>query len=235
MRYQKALVLLGLFCSIKLISSCSKEEALSIPKTINDIDGNLYHTVIIDKQIWLVENLKVTKFNNGDPITNVTDVTEWSLLNTSAWSYYTNDELYNDPYGKMYNAYAIIDSRKICPKGWHVPSNEEWIILENFILESGASGAGGALKEAGTTHWLSPNVGATNTSGFTALPGGYRSGNGEFPFDGIENLGSIGLWWSSSDYDSENLWIRTMGKYWDGLGKQEGFRNAGLSCRCLMD
>ena len=126
----------------------------------------------------------------------------------------------------------MTDSRKICPKGWHVPTYGEWTALEDYI---GAGAAGGALKEAGTSHWLSPNTGATNITGFTALPGGYRSSNGEFPFDGIENLGSLGLRWSSTEFDANNLWRCTIGKYFNGLVMQEGVKKAGISCRCIMD
>lgn len=211
--------------------ACSEENAPSIPETVTDIDGNVYHTVIIGEQVWLKENLRVSKYNNGDLIPNVEDVGDWSSQTEGAWSYYVNDSQYDDPYGKMYNSFAVTDPRKICPDGWHVPSDEEWTELEIYIVELGEE-PGGALKEAGTDHWLSPNTGATNTTGFTALPGGYRGGNGEFP---IQNLGSFGLWWSSTEFDEENLWIRTMGYDWPGLGRQEGFNTAGLSCRCLMD
>lgn len=217
--------------TILIIISCSEEEN-SIPKTITDIDGNVYSTVVIGKQIWIQENLRVTKYRNGDAIENVIDDTEWSMLETGAWCYYTNDSQYDDPYGKLYNSFAITDARRICPKGWHVPSDDEWTALENFL---GVGSAGAALKESGTTHWLSPNTGATNSSGFTALPGGYRGGTGVFPFVGIDNLGSHGLWWSSTEFDEENLWIRTMGKDWNGLGRQEGNKWAGLSCRCILD
>lgn len=210
-----------------LFSSCWKDKTTTIPGTVIDIDGNVYNTIIIGKQVWMKENLKVTRYNNGDSIINVIDSVEWSALKTGAWSYYMNDPQYNNLYGKLYNNSAVIDPRKICPKGWHLSSDDEWTTLETYI---GGSSMGGALKEAGTSHWLSPNTGATNSSGFTALPGGFRGGNGGFTFNGIPYLGSLGLWWTST-----GLWIRTLANDFDGLSRQDGDKNAGLSCRCILD
>jgi uncharacterized protein (TIGR02145 family) len=219
-----------------LTNSCKKDKDKDITNNsptniVTDIDGNIYHKVTIGQQVWLVENLKVTKFQDGSTIANVIGSAEWSVLATPAWCYYTNDQQYDNPYGKLYNGFAIIDKRKICPKGWHVPSDVEWTTLVNFLEPL----AGGSLKESGTTHWQSPNEGATNLSGFTALPGGYRAGIGEFPYVGIANLGYIGLWWSSTDYDTDNLWIRTMSNTGTSVYSQDGFIKAGLSCRCIED
>jgi uncharacterized protein (TIGR02145 family) len=220
-----------------ILNSCSKENKTSDPSKVTDIDGNVYDTVIIGNQVWLKENLKVTRYNNGQSIKNIEDAAQWSSLRSGAWSYYNNDPQYNDPYGKLYNSFAVQDARKICPKGWHVPTDIEWTALENYI---GGRGAGGALKEAtseaGTSHWVSPNIGATNLFGFTALPGGYRTGSGQFPFDGIQNLGSLGLWWSSTFLQgSEDLWIRVLDTNSAIIDSQNGDKNAGLSCRCISN
>ncbi len=226
-----SLFIVGVFL---MLSGCSKKDdkAPITPNTVTDIDGNVYHAVTIGTQVWLIENLKVSKYRNGNSIQNVIEAASWDTLTIGAWSYYLNDPQYNNPYGKLYNGFAVIDSRGICPEGWHIPDDQEWTTLGTYV---GTDTAGGALKEAGTSHWLSPNTGATNSTGFTALPGGYRSSGGDFPFDGIENLGSLALWWSSTEFDVDRLWIRTLNKYSSHLDSQDGYKKAGLSCRCIMD
>lgn len=188
--------------------------------------------MVIGKQIWIQENLRVTKYRNGDAIENVTDNMEWSTLSTGAWCYYDNDAQYNEPYGKLYNGYAINDTRMICPEGWHVPTDDDWNSLEDLF-------SGGELKEAGTTHWVNPNVGATNSSGFTALPGGLRYGsNGAFLFNGIGTMGFYGYWWTASDSDFEDIWIRNLEYNLEGSissSSSEGFTQYGFSCRCIKD
>jgi uncharacterized protein (TIGR02145 family) len=147
---------------------CGKEDPVKgIPV---DIDGNEYHTVIIGGQEWMVENLRVTPYRNGDPIPNVSDTTSWRALTTGAYCSYDNDPSCSAMYGNLYNWYAVNDFRQIAPEGWHVPTYEEWIVLETHL--GGDTIAGGKLKESGTEHWRAPNVGGTNESGFSALPGG---------------------------------------------------------------
>ncbi len=136
-----------------------------------DYDGNAYDTVMIGTQVWLKENLRVTHYNNGDLIPNITGNTEWAATATGARCYYNNDSASYDPvYGVLYNWYAVSDSRHLCPAGWHVSGNAEWQAAENYL--GGDVIAGGKMKEEGTLHWLSPNTGATNASRFTGLPGG---------------------------------------------------------------
>jgi len=139
--------------------------------TVTDIDGNLYNTVVIGTQTWMVENLKVTKFNDGTDIPNVTDETTWNNLNTPAFCWYENDVTYKNPYGALYNWYSVNNS-KLCPTGWHVATKAEWDALISYL--GGVYQAYVKLKEAGSSHWLGTNTG-TNSYGFTALPGGYRS------------------------------------------------------------
>ncbi len=146
--------------------------------TLTDIDGNVYRTIKIGNQWWLAENLKVTHYRNGNPIIKlIADEPNWSswasMLNGACCAYEYNDSLANI-YGYLYNWFAVADPRKISPEGWHVPNDDEWNSLIKFL--GGESVAGGKLKEAGTSHWLSPNNGATNESGFTAFPGGERGG-----------------------------------------------------------
>lgn len=142
--------------------------------------------VIIGTQTWKVCNLNVDTYRNGDPIPEVTDPTEWAALTTGAWCYYNNDPANGPIYGKMYNGYAVRDPRGLAPKGYHVPLNEEWSTLIYYLGDG--SIAGGKMKEIGTSHWLSPNTGATNSSGFSALPGGVRGASG---FISINEVGSF--------------------------------------------
>jgi len=174
--------------------------------TVEDIDGNVYHTVKIGTQIWMVENFNVTHYRNGDPIPVMTNDSLWSELTKGAYCNYKNYPPNCKIYGKLYNFYAITDKRNIAPIGWHVPSEVEWQTLEKTLgmtqesVDSfGAYGTiqGGILKETDTIHWKGTNVGATNSSGFTALPGGFRDYNGKFI--GLKTSGS---WWTSTEQNS---------------------------------
>jgi len=138
----------------------------------SDIDGNVYNTITIGTQIWMKENLKTTKYNDGSSIPLVTDNTAWINLSTPGYCWYNNDAAtYKSAYGAMYNWYTV-NTGKICPPNWHVPTDTQWETLITYL--GGKIIAGGKMKETGTAHWTSPNIGATNETGFTALPGGYR-------------------------------------------------------------
>jgi uncharacterized protein (TIGR02145 family) len=154
----------------------------------SDIDGNIYQTVTNCIQTWMKTNLNVSKYRNGDIIPQVTDPQAWGALTTGAWCYYANTSSNGTTYGKLYNWYAVNDPRGLSPSGWHVPTKTEWDIITNCL--GGPQVAGGSMKEAGSIHWNSPNI-ATNNSGFTALPGGLRDGNGIF-----SNINYNGYWWS---------------------------------------
>jgi uncharacterized protein (TIGR02145 family) len=170
-------------------------------QTVKDIDGNFYHTVAIGTQVWMVEDLKVTHYRNGDPIPNVTDNTQWSNQKTGAYCDYDNKPGNSITYGKLYTGYAVQDIRNIAPNGWHVPNDDEWGKLIQYLKGGNVAGK---LKETGTTHWISPNTGATNESGFTALPGGARDHSGMFG-----GVGYIGYWWISGG-DTFKTWSRNM-------------------------
>jgi uncharacterized protein (TIGR02145 family) len=195
---------------------------------ITDIDGNVYHTVTIGTQVWMLENLKVTHYRNGDSIPNITDNTEWGNLKTGAYCNYNNDPNNADTYGRLYNWYVVIDNRKICPAGWHVPTYKDWEILEDYL--GGVPVAGGKIKEAGTVHWKSPNTGATNESGFTALPGGYRRFTGKFYF-----IGYYGYWWSTRAYNVNNAWYNYLGYIYNNLNRYFYSKTLGFSIRCVKD
>jgi uncharacterized protein (TIGR02145 family) len=192
-------------------------------------------SLTIDKQVWMLKNLDVSAYRNGDPLPEVTDPNLWVGLNTGAWCWYNNDSsTYAAIYGKLYNWYAVNDTRGLAPAGWHVPSDLEWTTLSNFL--GGDAVAGGAMKEAGmsnkgsTTHWIAPNTGATNSSGFTGLPGGVRDDRGEFNF--IQN---DGYWWSTTEINEPEAWSRYLGFYGALLGRTNTTKQIGFSVRCLKD
>lgn len=194
---------------------------------VSDFDGNVYHTTTIGSMVWMVENLNVTHYRNGDPIPNVTDETTWDNLSTGAYCNYNNSLSNSSTYGKLYNYHAVSDSRYLCPTGWHIPSNNNE--LNSLIVYWGfGNGPGGKLKEEGTAHWQTPNTGATNIVGFTALPGGWRSG-------GYQSLGTEGWWWTSSPGDASNARAFFMSYMDDGLGAGYMYRVVGLSVRCVKD
>lgn len=192
--------------------------------TVTDIDGNIYQTVTIGTQVWMAENLDVMHYRNGDPIPNVTDNTEWSGLSTGAYCNYGNDEHNVAAYGRLYNWFAVDDSRNIAPEGWHVPTNDEWWTLLGYLDFVVASGK---LKETGTEHWNSPNTGATNETGFTALPGGARS-------SGFWSIGNIAWFWTATELSSfgkAQLLLHDS----EASGGQAINKQDGCSVRCVKD
>ena len=209
------------------------------PPTVTDYDGNVYQTVLIGDQCWMMENLKVTHYRNGEAIPHVTDSETWAGLTTGAYCNYGNDEGNVSTYGRLYNWYAVDDSRKIAPEGWHVATDEEWKQLEMFLgmsqAEADTTGwrgtdEGGKLKEAGTTHWASPNTGATNESGFTALPGGYRHVGGNF-----HSMYWSANFWSSTELSSLGAWYRTVNCDYSQVLRTNVNEPTGFSVRCVRD
>ena len=193
-----------------------------------DIDGNEYQVVVIGDHIWMAENLKVTHYRNGDPIPHLTSDSEWTSTSSGAYCAYDNNEDNVETYGRLYNWYAVDDSRNIAPEGWHVPTDDEWQTLVDYL--GGSSVAGGKLKEAGTEHWNSPNTGATNESGFTALPGGYRGDYGYYYY-----MGYYGYFWSSMEDYSGNAWRREPVYNNSEVYRISSSKQYGFSVRCLRD
>lgn len=203
------------------------ELQLAIGMKLQDIDGNIYNTVTIGTQVWMKENLKVTSFNDGTPIPLITDNTEWRILSSPGYCWYKNDEAaYAGTYGALYNWYTV--SNNLCPVGWHVPSDKEWTTLTDFLVDEKV--AGGKLKETGTTHWLSPNTGATNETDFTALPGGYCNFNGEYNF-----ISSYGYWWSATQVNSTYSWPRSIPYSNITVDRLPNDKRNGMSVRCVKD
>lgn len=195
--------------------------------TISDIDGNVYHYITIGTQTWTVENLRTTKYNTGAPIPQVADSAQWVSLGSGAYCEYTDFVNLPVSYGRLYNWYAVNDSRKLAPTGWHVPTSADWNLLFTYL--GGTSVAGAKLKEAGTTHWASPNSGATNSSGFTALPTGYRH-NGSYYL-----IGSYGFSWIATEANSTTAGSLEFGYWTSEVAKLDRSKNTGMSVRCIRD
>jgi uncharacterized protein (TIGR02145 family) len=199
----------------------------ALTEPVRDIDGNVYHTVRIGNQVWMAENLKVTRFNDGSSIPLVVENNLWGKTTIPRFCFYNNDTAYKNVYGSLYNWYAV-KTNKLCPTGWHVPADQEWTTLEDYLV---SGNVGGILKEAGTTHWLSPNTGANNSSGFTALPGGNRDFEGPF-----YNIGSIGYWWSSTeDVMGGYTWTHYIFYNTNGYNRLHLNNTLGFSVRCLKN
>lgn len=204
-------------------------------------------TVKIGGQEWMAENLNVSEFRNGDPVPEASTAGEWTTASKKgipAWCYYYNDPANGDKYGKLYNWYAVNDPRGLAPSGWHLPSNAEWKILEMFLRVADADGRnyretddgeGGKMKEAGTTHWNSPNEGATNSSGFTALPGGCRFGGSFFTGGYFNGMGYYTVFWSSTGFGSGYAWSRLLSCDYSEVQSNYYTKDSGFSVRCLRD
>jgi len=223
---------LAIFLSLPLLISCSSNPVKNYSgERMEDIDGNQYHTVTIGNLVWMAEDLKTTRYSDGIPIPQIENYDQWANLELPAYCWYNNDSLAKDAYGALYNWYAV-ESGKLCPDGWHVPSDEEWIEIETTF--GGAGIAGNALKESGTIHWKTPNMEATNESGFSALPGGYRSYNGTFNLE----LRS-GYWWTASTkswYGSSSKAVyRSLRHDTKDVSRNIAEYNNGFSVRCVKD
>lgn len=197
---------------------------------VYDIDGNGYDTVVIGSQVWLKQNLRTTKFRDNTIIPNLSDSLNWLNATSSGYCWYKNDSLTYSDYGVLYNWYSV-NSSKLCPLGWHVPTSYEWGSLSYYL--GGNSVSGGKLKEIESFHWIS-NIGGNNASGFTALPSGYRNYNGNFL-----DLGYYGYWWTQTSGNTSTsalrMWLTKYNEVLNYLGSQYEQRKAGLAVRCLRD
>jgi uncharacterized protein (TIGR02145 family) len=197
--------------------------------TLTDIDGNTYNTIVIGTQTWMAENLKTTKYRNGDLIGTTTPTTldiQGESTPKYEWAY-SGNESNVATYGRLYTWHTVTDNRIVCPTGWHVPTDADWTTLTDFL--GGLNLAGGKLKETGTTHWSDPNTGATNESGFSALPGGQRYNFGTFG-----NMGSYGRWWSSTEASITTGYYRSM-SFNDNLVYSYSYvKQSGFSVRCIQ-
>jgi uncharacterized protein (TIGR02145 family) len=186
----------------------------------------------IGTQVWMLKNLDVDTYRNGDPIPEITDATTWNALTTGAWCWYNNDSANGAIYGKLYNWYAVTDSRGLAPQGWHVPSDTEWTTLSDYL--GGSAIAGGLLKDTDISYWTTPNTGATNITRFTALPGGARGASGGFVV-----INNSAYFWSTTEnigtpvyayYRSLSYANTTLSRISTGT-----FKQYGLSVRIIKD
>ena len=217
------------------IASCSNEEN----KTQNNTASRptipiMANEVQIGNQIWMTKNLNVSRYRNGDPIPQVTNPTQWANLTTGAWCYYNNNPANGSIYGKLYNWYAVNDPRGLAPVGWHIPTDAEWTALTTFLGFTDV--AGGKMKatgtlEAGTGLWKSPNASATNSSIFSALPGGYIADNGSGSF----LIDRYGYWWSITEFGSLRAIARILNYTNGSITTLEFFKDNGFSVRCIKD
>jgi uncharacterized protein (TIGR02145 family) len=200
-------------------------------------DGRTYDLVEIGGQCWFADNLATDQYRNGDPIPTGLDNATWQNTTAGAYAIYNNDAATNTTYGKLYNWYTTVDTRGLCPTGWHVPTDCEWMYLESSLGMSVAdqesqalrgTNEGGALKA--TTNWNSPNTGATNSSGFTALPGGFRNYNGSYNY-----IGDNGAWWSSTEVNSNYAWGRILYYGYSNVYRNYYSKRDGFSVRCVRD
>jgi uncharacterized protein (TIGR02145 family) len=209
----------GMFITV----GCTKEE--SAPE-IKDGDGNIYTPVKIGTQTWLKENLRTARYNDGSSIVNATDDTQWKNLTVGGYCWYENDITNKPVYGALYNWHAV-NSGKLCPNGYRMPTRSDWETLIDFL--GGNAIAGGKLKESGTLHWESPNV-ADNSSGFTALPSGIRFYAGNFNFKGTYTF-----LWSATEEDALSGNAFLIRNNDDEIQMANSTKTQGYSCRCVED
>jgi uncharacterized protein (TIGR02145 family) len=197
-------------------------------QSVKDADGNIYLAINIGKQVWMAENLKTTKLNDGKPISLVTDDKKWKALQSPAYCFYDNNPANKDIYGALYNWFTV-NTKKLCPQGWHVPSDAEWSAMVEFI--GGKNSAGDKLKESGNQYWKNALIIPTNEFDFTALPGGTRLYSGSFPEFG----NSYAVWWTSTPYSS--LAAHNWGLHDSSARIFNGYDNkqSGFSVRCMKD
>jgi len=203
------------------------QACLEIYGSVTDIDGNIYSTVLIGNQWWMAENLKAAYFADGSEIPNETSNVAWINLSSPAWCNYENSASNDITYGKLYNWFTVASPQNVCPAGWHVPTDAEWTILIDYL--GGQNVAGGKMKS--TTGWNAPNTAATNESGFSGLPGGFRYNLNGF-FDAV---GIFGYWWSSTESSTTNVWYRNLFYGNDDAGRTNNNKQNGFSVRCLKD
>ena len=219
--------------AVMLFQNCGDKESNciinpgNIVETFMDIDSNIYHGVKIGNQIWMMENLRTTRYRNGDTIPNVINNIQWVQEKNGGYCHYGNNIQNSITYGNLYNWFAVNDPRNLAPIGWHIPTNSEFFILTKYL--GGFDVAVGKLKECGLDHWQSPNTGGTNETSFTALPGGLR-------FDGIFfDIGIHGYWWTSTEIDTS--WSQDFNLYYIKTAPfgTLSTKDQGLSIRCVKD
>lgn len=230
------------FCYLLVImlTSCLPKASTKIVtnSTVTDIDGNVYQTVTIGTQTWMVENLKTTHFNDGTTIPLVTDNTAWANLSTPGYCWYDNNVVvFKNTYGALYNWFAV-NTGKLAPVGWHVATDDEWTTLTDYVTSHLGTSPNVAKAIASTTNWadyddetgtIGCNLSLNNSSGFSALPGGYRNENGFY------GIAQSGFWWSATNDNTNFAWSRDMNYIDDEIDRVGFYKPAGFSVRCIKD
>lgn len=227
------IIVVGLFTLV----GCKKDEGNSSSgiqngSGVTDIDGNIYTSVIIGDQEWMVENLRTTKYSDGTLISNDTVIDTLSYLPSGACFNYEHDSKYESTYGKLYDWYAV-ETGKLAPKGWHVPTDAEWKVLTDYLAANGHTGTEGTAlksKSGWNDNWNGTSGNGTDDYGWNGLPGGYLDYEGNF-----SGIGQDGLWWSSSQYYTSSAWYRYLGNYDANVNRSSFNKNYGCSVRCLRD
>ncbi|HOS47070.1 MAG TPA: fibrobacter succinogenes major paralogous domain-containing protein [Bacteroidia bacterium] len=211
----------------------------SIPGTIKDIEGNVYKTVVIGKQVWMQENLRTRTYRNGKPIAKKLSNAQWKANKTGACAVYNNDSIKEQAFGQLYNWYAVANPAGLCPVGWHVAKDTDWNKLVAY-LDSYADTtelkriqseiAGGAMKEVGITHWASPNTGATGTANFLGFSGGNKSPDGK-----CNDVGAYGYWWTATPSSTNEAYGRLLSYFNSNIDRFKTSKNVGFSVRCVKN
>ena len=211
----------------------------SVPSIVKDIDGNVYHTVVIGKQVWLQENLRTKKYRNGKSIAKNITKAQWSTDKSGACAVYDNDSIKENAFGLLYNWYAIANPAGLCPVGWHVPKDTEWNTMVKYLDDYADTTelkrvqseiAGGELKEIGYAHWTTPNTGATGTSNFLGFGGGNKSADGK-----CNDVGAYGYWWTATSSSSAEAYGRLLSYFNGNIDRFKTSKNLGFSVRCLKN
>lgn len=231
-------------CTVTITANSNTQiNADGVSGTVTDAQGNSYKIVKIGTQWWMAENLKVTKYNDGTAIPNVTDATAWAALTTGAYCDYDNSTANGTKYGHLYNWYTV-NTGKLAPAGWHVATDAEWTTLKTYLIANGYNYDGTTTNNkiakalAAKTDWTSfdatgvigNDLSLNNSTGFSALPGGYRSASGSFNY-----LGEYGCLWSATEFSSANAWYRELGYGGAGLSSSYYYKQEGFSVRCVRD
>jgi uncharacterized protein (TIGR02145 family) len=225
---KKVKFLLKLFCiNLLMVFTIVNIATAQSSGVVQDQEGNNYKTITIGKQVWMAENLRTTKYNDGTSIPQVSDKNAWIVLSTPAYCWYNNDTIFKNKYGALYNGYAV-NTEKLCPRGWHISTDSEWSVLVD--LSGGETAAGGKLKESGTKNWSEPNTGATNETGFSSIPGGTRFSNGLF--FSMKNTGS---WWTPNKSNALNGWYWSLNYSSKTVTRNFTDLTNGNSVRCVKD
>lgn len=226
MKRKIPIIVLIVLTFFSLSTGCTKEE--KPPDPVTDVEGNIYKTVKIGTQVWMAENLRTTKYNDGTDITLTPGSSQWNNLSSAGYCWYDNDEpSFKELYGALYNGYTVVTG-KLCPDGWHIPEKQEWTVLREFLGDSVK--AGGKMKEAGTVNWQSPNKGADNSSGFTAVAAGIRYFEGTF-----SSNQSFTSMWSATDASQGELWCTSLYFADATLSLNHRSKKYGFSVRCIKD